>query len=200
MGNLSDFRKHWFVTSLCTLSALVFIAALLLSSVNYVRVIDARESVVLASAQERAEEQLDGSLVLGISIELRNPSAFDLAISSISWAVSLDVSALGGSAFLPLATVYKGANDSMLVESGETEVLEYEVVVTDAEQLATLVEYINYSASQGDVYTIETAPYSHDFRVTAWVGEFRHDYQYSGEFYLNDMVKIELTYSEGEYT
>lgn len=200
MGILGEFRKRWFVTSLCTLSALIFLSALLISSVNYVRVIDAREVIVLAAAQEEAVELPNGSLLLGISIEFRNPSAFDLALSSVSWAVSLDISDLGGSPFLPLANVYKGATESLQIGSGETEVFEYEFVVSDAAQLSKISEFIDYSAGQGDDYTLETAPYSHDFRVTAWIGDFRHDYQYSGELYLNDMVKLERSYSDGVYT
>lgn len=200
MGTLGEFRKHWFVTSLCILCAMIFFASLLLSSANYIRIIDAREVVVLADAQESAEELPNGSLVLGLSIEFRNPSAFSLAISSVSWAVSLDISDLGGSPYLPLANVYKGTTESLFVDPGETEVFVYETVISDAAQISKIMEFIDYSAGQGDDYTLETAPYSHDFRVTSWIGDFRHDYQYSGEFYLNDMVRLERSYSEGEYS
>lgn len=200
MGVLADFRRHWFVTALCVLTVLVFLVALILSSVNYIRVIDAREIIVLADAQESAEELTNGSLLIGLTIELRNPSAFDLDVNLVSWSVALDISDLGGSASLPLANQYKSATETLWVGAGETEIFEYEAFVSDPSQLSQIMEFIDYWAGQGEEYTIETAPYSHDFRLTAWIGDFRHDYQYSGELYLNDMVKLERSYSEGVYS
>jgi len=46
---------------------------------------------------------------------------------------------------------------------------------------------------------METLPYLHDFRITGWIDDFDHDYQYQKELYLNDMVKIERTYHAGVY-
>lgn len=195
----AEFRKHWFVTMLCTLGALIFVVSLLLSALNYVKVIDAREKIVLANAVELADQESNGSLVLGISIELRNPSKYDLILSSVSWSVTLDISDLGGDPYLPLASVYIGANESLIVKAGKTTVYKYEVTVSDDLRLSKLREFINYSAQLGHVYTFENAPYVHDFRLMGWIDNFRHDYQYEGEAYLNDMVRIERTYTAGEY-
>ena len=200
MGVLGEFKKRWFVTLLCALTAVIFLGALILSSVNYVRVVDAREGIVLGNAQEYADELSNGSLRIGISVELRNPSSFGLAISSVSWYVSLDISDLGGSPFLPLATVYKGATESLFVDAHDTTVFEYYAIVSEAVKISQIRDFINFSSGQGVDYTLETAPYLHDFRLTGWIGDFRHDYQYSGELYLNDMVRIERGYSEGVYT
>jgi hypothetical protein len=200
MGVLEDFGKHWFVTILCALSAAIFLGALIFSSVNYVLIVDARENIVLANAQESAEELSNGSLRLAISVEFRNPSAFDLTISTVSWLVSLDISDLGGSPFLPLATDYKGATTALQLDAHATTVFEYSAVVSDAAKISQIEEFINYSSAHGHEYTLATAPYLHDFRVTVWIDDFKHDYQYSGEFYLNDMVRLERTYSDGVYT
>lgn len=200
MGALADFKKHWFVTILCAFSAAIFLGALIFSSVNYVLIVDARESIVLSNAQEFADELSNGSLLLGISVEFRNPSAFGLAISTVSWLVSLDISVMGGSPFLPLATVYKGATVSLQLDAHATTVFEYSAIVSDAEKISQIRDFIDFSSAQGQEYTLETAPYLHDFRVTAWIDDFKHDYQYSGEFYLNDMVRLERSYSDGVYT
>jgi len=196
---VGELRKRWFVTGLCVLAAVIFFGALVFSSMNYVRVIDARENIVLAGAVESAEELTNGSLRVGIVIELRNPSKIDLSISTVRWHVKLDISDMGGDAFLPIATVYKSSVEPIYLSAGSTMEYEYEAVVSDASVLGQIQEYIDYSAAGGDEYTLETAPYIHDFRVTAWLGDFSHDYQYSGEVYLNDMIRIELSYSDGEY-
>jgi hypothetical protein len=199
MSVLGDFKKHWFVTMLCILSALVFVGALVMSSVTYVEVIDAREGVTLAAAQESAEVTPEGSLKIGVSIELRNPSVFELDLYSVSWSVVLDISDLGGVPNLPLANVYQGSGEALNVAAGETRVFEFETEISDEAALSALVEYVSYWNSHGEDYTLETIPYAHDFRVVLWLGDFSHNYQYSGEQYLNDMVRIDLTYSEGEY-
>lgn len=200
MGVLADFKEHWFVTVLCILSVLVFLAALVLSSVSYIRVIDAREVIVLADAQEIVEELTNGSLRIALAIDLRNPSAYDLDINLVSWSVILNISDLGGGDSMPIANQYKSATEPLLVRAGETETFEYEAYVSDPSVLSQIDDYLDAWAEQGEQYTLETAPYVHDFRVTAWLGDFSHDYEYSGELYLNEMVKIALVYHEGVYT
>ena len=200
MGVLSDFRKHWFVTGLCIFSVLVFVVAIVLSSATYIRVIDAREIIVLADAQERAEENTNGSILVGLTIVLKNPSAFDLDINLVSWSVALNISGLGGSSLLPLANQYKSATETLWVGAGETETFEFEAIVSDPARLSEIMDYLEQWAGQGEDYTLETAPYTHDFRLTAWIGDFRHDYEYSGELYLNDMVKLERRYYDGVYS
>jgi hypothetical protein len=199
LGALEEFRRHWFVTTLCVATAMTFSVALIASSVNYVRVVDAREGAVLADAVESAEVLSNGSLRVGISIEFRNPSKYDISISTVSWTVKIDLSGTGDAPFLPVARAYKGTTELLILDAGETMELEYEAIVSEPGLLSRIEAYINASAEAGNDYTLETIPYIHDFRLTGWIGDFRHDYQYSGELYLNDMVRIERAYYSGDH-
>jgi len=198
-GVLTDLKERWFVTTLCVVSALVFVGALGWSARNYANVIDARENVVLTDVDESAELLDNGSLELAFSVNLRNPSAFGLSIATLSWSVKLNVSAMGETYYLPLGSAYKGPTESLIIAVAEVRTFEYHVFVSDPIVLSSLHDFVNYSNDHGEDFTIETAPYIHDFRLTAWMGEFQHDYQYYGELYLNDMVRIDLGYYEGEY-
>ena len=200
MEVLAELKKRWFVTTLCILGAALFTSALVYSAATYVRVVDARENVVLANANESAQLLSNGSLVIGFTIELQNPSHFALSFSTISWSVRLDVSATGGASYLPIASEYKGPTEFLEAAPGQTVTFEYEKVVSDPGRLSDIQDFINFSASEGDVYTMETLPYIHDFRISAFLDDFEHDYQYSGELYLNDMVRIDRGYYDGEYT
>lgn len=199
MSTMTEFKEHWFVTLLCVIAALIFLVSLVLSGVNYIRVIDARENVVLAGAEESADLMPTGTLYIGFRAELRNPSSFDLVISSVSWSAKVDISILGGPLFLPLATVYNGSAGQLVVKAGTTTVFEYYEAVSDPTLLSQIQSYINASKAEGDAYTIETVPYIHDFRVTAWIEDLRHDYEYSGESYLNEIVRLDLRYYGGDY-
>lgn len=199
MGAMAEFRKHWFVTMLCVVAALIFLVSLVLSGMNYIRIIDARENAVLANAEESVNPDPKGILYIGFSVEFRNPSKIDLTTSTVSWSVKVDVSALGGSSFLPLVAVHDSAAEGMLVEAGTTMTFEYYEAISDPALISQLGDFINASRADGHVYTLETIPYIHDFRLTAWMGDLRHDYEYSGETYLNDMVRLERRYYDGDF-
>lgn len=199
MGAMTELRKHWFVTLLCTVATLIFLTSLILSSINYIRVIDARENAVLADAQESAELAPSGILYIGFSVEFRNPSKVDLYVSTVSWSVTVDISIMGGSRFLSLVTIYNNSADMLIVEAGTVRVFEYHEGISDPTRISQLMSYINASAAEGDTYTFESVPYIHDFRMTAWIEDLKHDYDYSGESYLNEMVKLERRYYDGDY-
>jgi hypothetical protein len=199
LGTMTEFRKHWFVTLLCTVAALIFLASLILSGINYIRIIDARENAVLADAEESVELAPSGILYIGFSVELRNPSKVDLSVSAVSWSVNVDISIMGGSRFLPLVTIYNSSAEMLLIEAGTTRVFEYHEGISDPTLISQLRNYINASAAQGDTYTFESIPYIHDFRMTAWIEDLKHDYDYSGESYLNEMVRLERRYYDGDY-
>lgn len=199
MGILAELRQRWFVSMLCIVTALVFVAALGWSTRNYVNVIDARENIALTDADESADLLANDTVELGFKVNLRNPSNYKLTIASVSWSVRLDVSGLGSAQYLPLGSAYKGATEMLVVAVSEVRAFEYRVYISDPAVLATMQDLIDYYAGQGGDYTMENLPYLHDFRVTAWLDEFQHDYQYYGELYLNDMVRLDLGYYEGEY-
>lgn len=178
---------------------MLFIGALGWSALNYVNVIDARENIALSDADESAELLDNGTLEIGFSINVRNPSNYKLMVASVSWSVKLDVSELGEAQFLPLGNAYKGTTDVLVVSVSEVKPFDYVAYISNPATLATMQDLLDYYADQGEDYTLETLPYLHDFRVTAWLDDFRHDYQYSGELYLNEMVRITLGYYEGEY-
>ncbi len=198
MGVLREFRKRWFVTTICAAAGMFFLVALVYSSLTYVRVMDARTGVELRDAVESTELLANGSLKVGLTIELYNPSAFNLNINSISWSIRID-NATTTPLYIPVATDYTSAAAGIVARPHTALVLVYEGIVSDPAKLAAIKGFINYSAGLGENYTIETVPYLHDFRVVAWVDSFDHDYQYYREFYLNDMVRIERSYYGGEY-
>lgn len=198
MGVLGEFRKRWFVTMLCVAGSLFFVSALVVSSLAYVNVMEARQGVELTGAVESAELLSNGSLKVGLSIELVNPSVYVLRVNSVSWSVRIDNST-ASTLFIPVTTAYTGASAGIVVDGGGSFTFTYEGVVSDPGRLAAIRGFLNHSSAEGEDYTMETLPYLHDFRVVAWVDDFDHDYQYYREFYLNDMVKIERSYYGGEY-
>ena len=195
-----DFRRSWLAATLSIAAALFFTAALLYSSLTYVSIMDARKNIVLADAAEEATILPNGSLSVSISIELRNPSWQELHISSVSWAVKVANVTDSGIWWIPVASSHNVPTEHhALVGSHESRLYVYQKVVSDPGVLSALRGYINYSASDGTGHTIETIPYSHDFRIVAWLGDYKHDYLYYKELYLNDLVKIERRYYAGVY-
>lgn len=196
MSISKEFRSRWFFSSLYLITALFFVAALLFSALNYVRVMNARENIILTGAAESATVLENGTLVVGLSIEVRNPSSMSLSVATLSWTVQVSTS---GTSFIAVANAYKGPTEQLIVGKDETKTIDYTAYVTDPRTLEKIEEFINASASEGKQYTLETVPYIHDFRLAGWLGDFRHDYPYSGETYLNDMVEVDRQYYKGEY-
>ncbi len=194
----AELRKRWFVSMLSIASAIFFAGALIVSAYTYVNVMDANESVVLMNAVECAEILENGSLLVRIDIQLDNPSKLELNIFTISWTVTIQ-NRTDGVFIIPIATVYNGTGGGFTIEKKSVETFTYQAIVSDPAKLASIDGFINYSKTQGYDYTFGTVPYMHDFRVTGWIADFPHDYQTYKEIYLNDMVRIDLSYLDGEY-
>ncbi|UCE45795.1 MAG: hypothetical protein JSU93_02685 [Methanobacteriota archaeon] len=200
MSIMDDLRSRWFAATLSIAAALFFTGALVFSAMTYVSVMDARQNIRLASAIETAEELQNGSLLISLTIELENPSRQVLHITSLSWSVRIYNWSHPDGALIPVAFVYTVPTEFADVGKGEVKVYDYEQLVSDPEVLSNIRGFINHSASEDVDYMLETVPYTHDFRVAAWLGDYEHDYDYSKELYLNDMVKIERRYFGGSYT
>ena len=199
MGVKDDLRQRWFVATLSVATSVFFSAALISSAVTYVSVMDARQEVELRDAVETAELLTNGSLAISLTIVFDNPSRQELVISSISWNVKVYNVSGADTTYIPLVSQFGVSPEYSVLRAHEVMTIEFEAFVVDHERLASLIGYIDHSASQGSELTLETIPYVHDFRVVAWISDFDHDYQYSKEAYLNDMVKIERKYLEGVY-
>jgi hypothetical protein len=194
-----ELRKRWFVASLSVAAAFFFAIALVFSAANYVSVMDAKQRVELTDAVEGVEVLENGSLKISLSVTLVNPSRQYITISSISWNVKVVNGSDTGVSYIPVLSQYGVSPEYSEVESRSEMEFVYAEVVSDPEKIARLQGFVDYSSSQGVDLTLETAPYLHDFRVVGWLGDYPHDYQYSREFYLNDMVRIDERYLGGEY-
>ena len=198
VGVMEELRKRWFVSMLSVAAAIFFTVALIVSAYTYVNVMDANASVVLMNAIEGAEMLDNGSLLVTIQIQLDNPSDLELSISTVSWTVTI-WNHTDGVNIIPVASAYNGTGDGLTVKKKSVETFTYQAIVSDLTRLANIDGFINYSMAQGQDYTLETVPYMHDFRVTGWIADFPHDYQTYRETYLNDMIRIDLSYRGGEY-
>ncbi|UCE90904.1 MAG: hypothetical protein JSV90_05610 [Methanobacteriota archaeon] len=199
MTILVDLRSRWFVATLSVAAALFFTGAIIASALTYVSVMDARQNIKLASAVEKTEQLPDGSLRISLTIELHNPSREILHITSLSWTVKIQNLSHPDNALIPIVNVYAVPTEYAEIGKHEVKIYEYEQLVSDPYTLSSISGFINHSASEGIDYTLESVPYTHDFRVVAWLGDYEHDYDYSKELYLNDMVKIERRYYGGWY-
>lgn len=203
VGVFRELRKHWFVTALCAGTSAFFIVALMYSTAMFVSVVDAGQNITLSDADESASLLLNGSLVISFSVLFKNPSKHDVMVSSVSWGVKLDISGFSGSEYLPLGSEYSayvGPDETAVVTAGSSVAYEFEVVVSDPTKLSVIQEYIDYQASLGESHTFETVEYIHDFRIMGWLGDFKHDYEYYGELYLNDLVRVQKHYLGGRYS
>jgi len=196
---INDLRRKWFVAALSIAAAVFFTGALVFSALTYVSVMDARQTVTLANASETAKLLPNGSIALSLTIDLDNPSRQVLHITSAFWTVRVHNITSSGTTLIPVVSVPTVPIEYTEVGGHEVKTFEYERTIDDPELLSDLRGFINYSASVGVDYTLDSIEYLHDFRVVAWLGDYEHDYDYSREMYLNDMVKIERRYNGGEY-
>lgn len=198
MRILRDLRERWFVSSLSVIASLFFTGAFLFSAYNYVTVMDALERADLVNPVEGIEVLDNGSVVLSLTIEFENPSAQVVVLSSISWAVRVYNHTETGTWVIPIVAEYTTPTERLEVGPDGRETFEYAATVSDPETLSALHGFINYSMSEGGEMSLGTVPYSHDFRVSGWIDDYEHDYDYSGERYLNDLVKLERQYTTEE--
>lgn len=186
-------RERWFSVALYAMFSAFFLVAGIFSASTYVNVVGAQDRVLLEHASFGAEELADGSLEIRFSIDLVNPSRYDLAMQSVAWEAFVVNGTSGPGWYIPVASDYIGPTAFVEVPSKDRKTFEYVAVVSDAGTLAKLRGFIDYSSGQGEDYTLGTLPYTHEFYVVAWIGDFKHDYL--REMYLNDLVKIQLEYS-----
>jgi hypothetical protein len=199
LGVKDDIRKSWFVTTLSVVAAAFFSVALVYSAATYVSVTDARQGIELRDAVEGVELLENGSLELSLTVVLDNPSSQRLTVYSIYWNVKVTYLTDEGTIHIPLVSHYGVPADYAEIAPHEQIALEFHSWISDSIKLASLDAFVNASADEGVVSTHETIPYIHDFRIVAWIGDFEHDYQYSKETYLNDLVRIEKRYFGGVY-
>lgn len=200
MGTMTDFRRKWFVSSLSGASAIFFTFALAASALNYVNVMDARESVGLGNAIESAELLPNGTLAIKLTVVLDNPSSESLSIFSLNWVVRVQNETGAETTYIPVVNRVGVPPEYQNVPSNAEVTLELEAFVSSPSTLSSLVGYINHSTILGGEGTVADLPYAHDLRLIAWIGDYDHDYAYSKEAYLNDMVRLQLRYLTEEYS
>jgi hypothetical protein len=113
--------------------------------------------------------------------------------------VRVDNSTTDVPSFIFVAQAYNSSSEGIVFPGESTTTVSYMAVVPEGATLQRLLDFIAYSAAQGEDYTLSTMPFVHDFRMTAFTGGLDHDYQYYKELYLNDIVRVERTYYGGEY-
>lgn len=193
MALLKSIRQHWFSVTLYVLLSVFFLVASVLSASTYVSVVSALDKIDLGEASYSASELDNGTLVISFSIDLENPSRYDIDMYTINWEVTLPNGTSGPGWLISVTSVYMGPGQASVVPSGETVTFDYVSFVSDPGTLSKLDGFVNYSNGLGEDYTLETLPYVHEFDAIGWLGDFSHDYL--REFYLNDMVKVSLSYN-----
>lgn len=190
---LDKVREHWFSVTLYAVFSAFFLVAGILSALTYSAVVQAHNQIHLAAPSSDATLLEDGSLEIRFEITLSNPTDYRLQINSASWTVYLDNSTAQGGTRLTLDIDYIGPTVGLRVDAGDELPFVYQTVVSDPSLLESLRGFVNYSASVGTTYTLETIPYVNEVVVLAWIGDFEHDY--IREDYLNDLVRVEERYS-----
>lgn len=193
MALIESAKKRWFSVTLYAAFSAFFLVAGMLSTATYVRVVSTQENVSLEDATRTATELANGSLELTFSIDLVNPSGYDLMMQSVVWQAFITNGTAAPGWYTPLGSAYTGPTSYVEVPAGGTRTFEYDTIISDAETLAVLRGLVNHTVLSGEDVTLETLPYTHEFYLVAWIGDFKHDYL--REMYLNDLVKIQLEYS-----
>lgn len=189
--------KTWFGVNrvaflLTVVLSILFLSFSVASAVTYSKVTLAQQEIALEDPQQIVDVKQNGTLFVGFSVKVANPSEFDIRISSINWyslirnGTDADV--------IYLASNYTAENVGLRVEARSDADITLGWYVTGTDR-AEVNGFINYSASIGQDYTLLTVPYSHSFEFNGWLGDFKHDYY--RENYLNGMVRIDLTYTYG---
>lgn len=197
MASWKIFKEHWIVISLYLALSVFFLAGGLWSALMYGSVVKAQTTVVLENAVEGAALHANGSLELTFSIDAVNPTQFRLNIISIDWSVYLTNSTSRTEPIISLAHVYVGSIGAN-VSSTNTSKYSFAAFVSNPATLSKIRGFLNYSAAEGHTYTLESAPYIHEFRFLAWIDDFTHNYD--TEEYLNELVRIDTRYITGGTT
>jgi hypothetical protein len=192
------FKERWVVISLYLALSVFFLVAGLWSAFTYGSVVKAQTTVVLENAVEGVTLLPNGSLELTFSIDAVNPTQFRLNIISLDWSVYLTNSTSGTEPVISLANVYVGSTIGANISSEKTKTYSYAAFVSSPAALSEIRGFLNYSAAEGHTYTLESAPYIHEFRFLAWIDDFTHNYD--TEEYLNELVRIDTRYITGGTT
>ncbi len=193
MVQWDDLRKHWFTVTLCVAFSLFFLVSGIVSSMTYASVVSVQREDKLESPSYSAGLLSNGSLRITFNITLANPSRYTLHLSTVTWSVMVQNFSAGSNRLIPIDTAYAGPTAYITVPGKSERVFSYDIVVSDAETLSDLMGFANYSALTNHTYDLDSIPYYHQFDVSAWIGEFGHNYL--RESYLNDIVTIELRYN-----
>jgi hypothetical protein len=186
-------KKHWVFVTLYVLLSLFFLVAATESALTYSSVVNAQEQVALGRTTHSEDVLPNGTLLISFSMEVVNPSRFDINVDSVSWYVKVYNGTEPHRYGMQIAVDYIGSTEGREIASTSTDTLYFTAHVTDSNILSSLNEFINYSASKGIVYTLATVPFVHEFDMIGHLAEFEHNYL--RERYLNDLVKIDLRYS-----
>ena len=190
MGSFDELKEHRLALVLFAVMSAFFFGAAVYSTVTYSSVVRAQVDIGLMNAEQTATANTNGTITLRFSVDLDNPTGYLLHVTSASWQIYIENGTLGPNHIIPLGLVYTGPTAYEDIRAKGTTNLNHELLVVDSAILARLNGFFNYSASIGKNYTVETAPYTNDFRVIAWIDDFKHDYD--REQYLNDLVTIDL--------
>jgi hypothetical protein len=189
--------KNWFgvnrVAFVLTVAfSVLFLSYSVVSAVTYSKVTLAQQQIALEDPQRIAEVQPNGTLFIGFTVRIANPSGYDIRVSSMNW-YSLIRNGTGNNV-ISLASNYTAENVGLTIPAGAVTNISLGWYLSD-EDLAEVKGFINHSASLGLVYTLLTVPYAHSFEFTGWLDNFKHDYL--RENYLNGLVTVDLTYTYG---
>jgi len=188
-------RKEWFglnraVLVLTVAFSLVFLAFSVTSAVTYSKINLAQEQIVMENEKRVAEILPNGTLFIGFSVRIVNPSEYVIHVASISWYSEV----LNGTSAIPLASNYTTENLGVTIAASASTDLAFGWFIV-GDLFEQLKGFINYSDSKGVVYTLLTAPYAHSFEFRGWLDDFKHDYL--RENYLNGLVTVDLRYTYG---
>lgn len=183
-------RKTRVALTLSVIFSLLFLASSILSATTYSRVIVAQQKIVLEDPVRSASVLPNGTVKIGLSVNVVNPSGYVIHISSLSWYTQIENST-GNPPVIPLASALYSEGSALIITAKQTKTY-VDAYITDRGTLSALKGYVNYSNSRGQGITLWTAPYAHSFDIRGWLDDFKHDY--FREEYLNQLVEIDLVY------
>ena len=192
MGSFDELKEHRIALVLFAAMSTFLFGAAVYSTMTYSSVVQAQVDIGLMNADQTATANTNGTITLRFSVDLDNPTDYLLHVASASWQIYIENGTSGPYHIISLGLVYTGPTAYEDIPTKGTTTLNRELLVSDSAILARLNGFFNYSASIGKNYTVETAPYTNDFRLIAWLDDFKHDYD--RDLYLNDLVAVDLRY------
>lgn len=187
-------KKHKIASLLFALMTMFFLVAGLISTAAYVNVVSAQSRIEIDQAAVDIQTLPDDTVRIQFDAHLTNPSKYDLQLSTVTWKVSVYNYSAYPVSIIVVASDYVGASQAISIAPGGEADFSYDVTVDDAETLSRLDGYINQKSLEGVDYDLGNLPYVTQLTVTGWLGDFQHDYL--REDYLNDLVRVELEYSD----